>query len=195
MYLKSIYLSKNQYKKDIFMHIQHIKIDFVYTFKILSWWIINIPLNKKGLEKMNTGERIKSLRTEKGLTQEELGDMLGVKKAAIQKYENGAIINLKVDTIKRLSDIFNVSPNYIIGWIDEDTNSISYQSKFFNYIVHENFGNDVAESIEKLYFMSDTGKKKVKEYIYDIYKIDEYLNKDKMENFKKDIEPLLNNQE
>ncbi len=35
-----------------------------------------------------TGERIKKLRKEKGLTQEQLGKLLGVKKSAIAKYEN-----------------------------------------------------------------------------------------------------------
>ena len=36
-----------------------------------------------------TGERIKKLRKEKGLTQQQLGEMLGVQKSAIAKYENG----------------------------------------------------------------------------------------------------------
>ena len=34
-----------------------------------------------------TGERIKKLRKEKGLTQQQLGEMLGVQKSAIAKYE------------------------------------------------------------------------------------------------------------
>ena len=36
---------------------------------------------------MNMGERIKQLRQANGLTQEELGKYIGVKKAAIMKYE------------------------------------------------------------------------------------------------------------
>ena len=38
-----------------------------------------------------TGERIKKLRKEKGLTQQQLGEMLGVQKSAIAKYENGRV--------------------------------------------------------------------------------------------------------
>ena len=45
------------------------------------------------------GERIKRLHIEKNMTQEELGAILGVKKATIQKYESGQIRNLKADTI------------------------------------------------------------------------------------------------
>lgn len=65
-----------------------------------------------------TGERIKKLRKEKGLTQQELGEMLGVQKSAIAKYENGRVPNLKKETISKLADIFNVTPNYLLG-IDE----------------------------------------------------------------------------
>lgn len=62
-----------------------------------------------------TGERIKKLRKEKGLTQEQLGNLLGVKKSAIAKYENNRVANLKKETIQKLSEIFDVSPNYFLG--------------------------------------------------------------------------------
>ena len=65
-----------------------------------------------------TGERIKKLRKEKGLTQQQLGEMLGVQKSAIAKYENGRVPNLKKETLSRLAEIFNVTPNYLLG-IDE----------------------------------------------------------------------------
>lgn len=67
-----------------------------------------------------TGERIKKLRKEKGMTQQQLGEMLGVQKSAIAKYENGRVPNLKKETISRLAEIFNVTPNYLLG-IDEPT--------------------------------------------------------------------------
>lgn len=63
------------------------------------------------------GNYIRKLRTEKGLTQERLGEMVGVKKAAVQKWENGSVQNLKRATIKKLSEIFNVSP---ITFVKED---------------------------------------------------------------------------
>ena len=59
---------------------------------------------------MTTGDRIKTLRTSKGLTQEELGDMIGIKKAAINKYETGLVVNLKRTTIMKLADALGVSP-------------------------------------------------------------------------------------
>lgn len=65
------------------------------------------------------GNYIRKLRKEKGLTQEQLGEMIGVKKAAVQKWENGSVQNLKRATIKKLSDIFNVSPVTFVKESDE----------------------------------------------------------------------------
>ena len=64
---------------------------------------------------MNTGYKIKELRIKKGLTQQELGDLLGIQKAAVNKYETGRVINLKHSTIKRLCEIFDVTPQELLG--------------------------------------------------------------------------------
>ena len=63
---------------------------------------------------MNMGERIKELRIAKGYTLEELGNKLGVKKSAIQKYENGDVENIKRSRIKLLADALSVTPSYIM---------------------------------------------------------------------------------
>lgn len=68
---------------------------------------------------MNTGQRIKNLRIQLGFTQEELGQKIGVKKAAIQKYENGTVENIKRSKIKLLADVLNTTPSYIMGWNNE----------------------------------------------------------------------------
>ena len=59
---------------------------------------------------MTTGEKIRQLRKRLGLTQEELGNLIGVQKAAINKYETGIVVNLKRDTIAALSKALHVSP-------------------------------------------------------------------------------------
>lgn len=68
---------------------------------------------------MNTGYKIKELRIKKGLTQQELGDMLGIQKAAVNKYETGRVVNLKRSTIKRLCEIFDVMPHELLGLEDQ----------------------------------------------------------------------------
>lgn len=64
---------------------------------------------------MTMGERIKAMRLEKGLTQEALGEKLGIKKAAVQKYEKGTVKNIKRDTLIALADIFDTSVEYIVN--------------------------------------------------------------------------------
>ncbi|MHB1314189.1 MAG: LexA family protein [Christensenellales bacterium] len=68
---------------------------------------------------MRTGERIKQLRTKQGMTQEELGSMVGVGKAAINKYETEVVINIKRDMIDRLASALHTAPKYLMGW-EED---------------------------------------------------------------------------
>ena len=69
---------------------------------------------------MKMGDIIKQLRLEKGLTQEEWGEIVGVKKAAVQKWESGRVKNLRRDVIEELSNYFGVTPSYLMGMRDED---------------------------------------------------------------------------
>lgn len=65
---------------------------------------------------MTPGERIKMLRKEQKLTQEDLGKALGVQKAAIQKYEKGTVKNIKRENLLKLAKILHTTPEYILGW-------------------------------------------------------------------------------
>lgn len=69
---------------------------------------------------METGDIIKKLRKNHNLTQEQLGDILGVQKSAIAKYENGRVENLKRSTIQKMATYFNVSPLLFLGYDDID---------------------------------------------------------------------------
>jgi len=61
------------------------------------------------------GEIIKELRTQAGMTQEELGKALGLKKSAIAKYEAGRVENIKRSTIQKMATLFDVDATYILG--------------------------------------------------------------------------------
>lgn len=63
---------------------------------------------------MNIGSKIKTARIAKGMTQEELGKILGVQKSAIAKYENGRIVNIKRSTLKKISDVLEIRPSELI---------------------------------------------------------------------------------
>ena len=63
---------------------------------------------------MHTGEIIKFLRKQEGLSQKELAEVLGVKLSSVQKYESGAVLNLKMQTIKILCEYFKIQPWLLI---------------------------------------------------------------------------------
>ena len=63
---------------------------------------------------MTIGEKIKRLRKERGMTQEDLGREIGVQKAAINKYETGIVVNLKHDTIAKLARVLDVHPAWLV---------------------------------------------------------------------------------
>lgn len=52
---------------------------------------------------MDIGQKIKEARLIKGYTQAELGDIVGVQKSAIAKYENGRVVNIKRSTLQKLA--------------------------------------------------------------------------------------------
>lgn len=68
------------------------------------------------------GIRIRQCREDMDLTQEELGQKLGLQRAVINKYEKGRIENMKRATIKQMADIFKVSPSWLMG-LDEESNT------------------------------------------------------------------------
>ena len=72
---------------------------------------------------MSTGERIRALRIQKGMSQEELGRRVGLKKAAINKYETGVVVNLKRSVIAKLADVLETSPAYLMGWEYDEASS------------------------------------------------------------------------
>ena len=74
--------------------------------------------------KINKGNIIKNLRTERNLTQEEVGKIIGASKQTLHKYENGIITNIPQDKIEALANLFDVSPAYIMGW-EEGNNDLS----------------------------------------------------------------------
>ena len=72
--------------------------------------------------------RIKELRLAKNITQEELGKVLNVQKAAISKYENGRV-EPSIEVLKLASKFFDVSTDYLLGRSDSPIVSCASPSK------------------------------------------------------------------
>lgn len=69
---------------------------------------------------MDMGQKIYNLRIQKELTLEELGNMVGVGKSTVRKWENGMIANMKRDKILKVSEALGTTPAYLMGWEEEE---------------------------------------------------------------------------
>lgn len=62
---------------------------------------------------MEIGEKIRKERIDIGLTQQELGDRLGVSQAMIGQYENGTR-KPKLETLAKIADALKIPLNYLL---------------------------------------------------------------------------------
>ena len=63
---------------------------------------------------MEIGDKIRDARIAKGLTQEELGKLVGLQKSAIAKYENGRVVNIKRSTLQKLANALDLRGSDLI---------------------------------------------------------------------------------
>jgi repressor LexA len=61
-------------------------------------------------------QRIKSLRQDRGLTLEQVADVVGVGKSTVRKWETGMIANMRRDKIASLAKALGTTPEYLMGW-------------------------------------------------------------------------------
>lgn len=61
------------------------------------------------------GERIKILREQRKMSQDQLGAAVGVTKQTVSNWENGNITPA-MDKFTRLIEFFHTTPNYILGF-------------------------------------------------------------------------------
>ena len=69
---------------------------------------------KRGEKHMEIGQKIKEARNKKKLTQQQLGDLVGVQKSAIAKYESGRVVNIKRSTLQKIASALNIRPSELI---------------------------------------------------------------------------------
>lgn len=67
---------------------------------------------------MSIGCRIKSLRTQIGLSIDELAERLGKNRTTIYRYENGDIENLPLCILDSLAEALDTTPAYLMGWAE-----------------------------------------------------------------------------
>ena len=66
------------------------------------------------LVNMNMGDKLKSLRLEKKLTQKQIAERIGLAISAVSSYESGTRYP-SYDVLVKLARIFHVSTDYLLG--------------------------------------------------------------------------------
>ena len=109
---------------------------------------------------MTTKNRLRQLRLEANMTQDELSKKIGIIRSTISAYENGRL-DMNSATLKKLSKLFNATIDYILGnsdqrYIDLEDMDVEKQLKqLINYIEtseHIKFKN-VTQTKEKQYYI------------------------------------------
>jgi len=80
---------------------------------------------------MTIGTNIKRLRVNKGITQEQLGDVLGVSSQAVSKWENESTLP-DILSLPKLAEYFGISIDELMGY---KLNALTYKEKFVKFML------------------------------------------------------------
>ena len=94
-------------------------------------------------------QRIKALRQEKGLTLEQVADVVGVGKSTVRKWETGMIANMKRDKIASLAKALGTTPEYLMGWDEQKSSPTELELSEGEKVLLDLF-NRVPEDQQKL---------------------------------------------
>lgn len=64
------------------------------------------------------GQRLAEIRQKQGETQDELGEILGIRKSQISQMENGLVATTLVRLVK-ICEHYHVSSDYLLGFTDD----------------------------------------------------------------------------
>lgn len=111
---------------------------------------------------MQTGEVIKIFRKNFNMTQEELATKLQVNVSSVQKYESGAVQNLKIETIRLLCETFKIAP-----WVFIFPEQVTDEETIFRT-------QQISSEYKLIRELNEDGMKKIIEYFRDIHSIEKY---------------------
>ena len=106
---------------------------------------------------MEIGQKIKTARIAKGLTQEELGNLVGLQKSAIAKYENGRVVNIKRSSLQKLAQALDLRGSDLI--IEADPKEAAELS------AKVLLDSELMDAIEKYYTLPVEKQKMVRDLI------------------------------
>lgn len=111
---------------------------------------------------MEIGQKIKKARLERGLTQQELGDIVGVQKSAIAKYENGRVVNIKRSTLQKIAKALNIRPSELL-FADTPKEAANLHARIITDF-------ELMETIKDYYLLSEENQRMIRDLIRSLKK-------------------------
>jgi len=114
------------------------------------------------------GQRLKELRKEKGITQIQLAEMLGVSKGTVAMWE----VDKRKPTfemLERLSDIFDKQVGYIMGTSNDDS-SAALREDEVNQLGEWAIEEEYEDFVRKLVMLDEYGQKNLKNILMNEFK-------------------------
>lgn len=68
---------------------------------------------------MDLGQKIRTLRKQRGMTIQQVADIVGVNKGTVGKWERGEVDNMQRKNIPPLAKALGVSIPYLMDWYDD----------------------------------------------------------------------------
>lgn len=101
--------------------------------KILLWFC---QVKRKGELTMNIADRIQYLRKQKGYSQEELADKVGVSRQAVSKWESEQTTP-DLEKVIAMSELFEVTTDYILKGIEpvSTTNRKTVKTLYLGFVL------------------------------------------------------------
>lgn len=114
------------------------------------------------------GEKIKMLREANNMTLEQVGNIVGVGKSTVRKWETGAIANMRRDKIAKLAQALKTTPAYLMGWTDNDFEK--------EYISSKSDSDPYKPQLDECYDrLNDSGKKEACRRVSELTEIPRYI--------------------
>lgn len=126
--------------------------------------------------KMGVSERIKNVRQKKGLSQKELGALLGVSQQMIGQWESPRA-NLTLETMQKLATALEVSLSDIMG-IEEFNKLVETKSRIKRQIDNGIITTLPSSLLDNYSKLNDTGKREADKRVQELTEISRYTQKE-----------------
>lgn len=117
---------------------------------------------KGGEKHMEIGQKIKEARNKKKLTQQKLGELIGVQKSAIAKYESGRVVNIKRSTLQKIASALDMRPSELIF------ESSPKDTANFHVKIISDF--ELMDALKEYYKLSEDNKRVIRDLIKNLPK-------------------------